>query len=58
VTFGDTRDEQGLQTFIPYRIEEFFSDEGPNMRFIHGADYYPYKKVLAQLNFVNNFASF
>jgi len=45
VTFGDTRDEWGHQRFIPFNVEEFYSNEGANMNFIHDADFYPFEKV-------------
>ena len=58
VTFGDTRDEWGHQRFIPYKIEEFYSNEGPNMNFIHDADFYPFEKVSSLLKFMGNISGF
>jgi hypothetical protein len=53
VTFGDTRDELGHQRFIPYNVEEFYSNEGPNMNFIHDADFYPFEKVSSWRHYSN-----
>ena len=44
--FGDTRDQSGGHRFIPYNVEEFFSNDTRNMDFIRNADFYkPFQSV-------------
>ena len=44
VSFGDTRDEWGHQTFIPLNVEDLYK-EGPNLNLVRQSDFYPFEQV-------------
>ena len=43
--FADTRDDQGLQRFVPFNPENLFNSKGPNMKTLENYDVFPIEKV-------------